>query len=170
MLSNAKSPVLALALVTVFGGCTMSTASQQGQSNAVDPVNASYSVTLDSGIVMTPQEATDAGCDTSKEICATPIKVKNTLDLSTMPNGDLAFSVFTNAFNGHSCSLDGIARKAESPNTWEFVQYNDGAACKLNIRVENGAVTLQQDEGSNCDAYCGSRAYLGGTFPFSSIK
>lgn len=170
MLSKARSPVLAMALVTVFGGCTAQNTLQQPQSNAVDPTNANYSVMIDSGMMMTPQEAAAAHCDTNTEVCTYPTKVENTLALSTLENGDLAFDVTINGFNGHSCGLQGVAHKTDTPNIWRIEKNNDGEMFKMNIAVGNGAVTLTQDADSNDRAYCGARASLNGTFPISSLK
>lgn len=145
------------------------TSMQASRRGSGDPANASYSRTVNSGIVMSAGEAAAAHCDTSKEVCFKPIEVENTLQLSRTPNGDLKFDVFINGFNGHSCGLQGLAKKAATSDLWHYEAFEYGALCKFDIKIGAEAVAIEQDDGSDCSAYCGARAYLGGEFPISSM-
>lgn len=134
-----------------------------------DPANASYSVPVDSGVMMTKEEAAAANCDMDVEVCFKPYKAHDTLNLSTTPNGNLEYAIRVNAFNGHMCMMEGTAQKTGTANLWHDKQRNDRTVCKINIKIGPNAVTVKQDKDSDCSYFCGARAYLAGEFPMSSM-
>ena len=174
MASHAKKSLCALSLALVFSGCASTTTPQQTN----DIVNASYSVTHDSGVIVNASPTSAADCPAGSEytedtnFCVQPNTVTDELILNAQDNGDLEFDTWINGSNGHICSANGIAQTTAQPNVWRFEGQVGGEVCRVDITADDQNITLRQDHsaGSNCSAYCGNRANFGGTFPLSSMK
>ena len=78
-------------------------------------------------------------------------------------DGDRAMvNLDLNFFNGHSCSVAGIARLAgerliyreEEPNPW-----SDGG-CQLEVWRDGGKLRWTEAEGTSCQSHCGARGGL----------
>ncbi|MBE0466603.1 MAG: hypothetical protein IBX71_05185 [Candidatus Desulforudis sp.] len=169
MFDSARGYISVLGTAFILAACATQAA----------PLNLAgdYAVPRDSGIITNARPAGPADCPSpdqyveGQDMCIEPTAVTDTLTLTPQDNGDLAFNIFTNAFNGHSCSAEGVARQTGA-QSWRFErqsEYGEGI-CKVDITVKGGSVHFQQDyeAGSDCRDYCGNRASLGGTFPLSS--
>jgi len=170
MIHNARSCFSILGAAFVLASCATAITPQS--------LTGTYEVPRESGIITNARAADDDQCPQGSvmqgaDMCVEPATVTDTLTVTEQPDGDLSFDVLINAFNGHSCSLNGVAQQT-GPQSWRIEkagEYTD-AICKVDIVVEDGAITFQQDydSGSDCSAYCGARAQMGGSFPLSSLQ
>ena len=76
-------------------------------------------------------------------------------------------------YNGHSCSIAGIAKTAGNKLIYSEKQpsYDGGSTCRLTITTKGKNLLLDDGEGS-CQAYCGARGSLSGFdfIPLSSKR
>lgn len=76
-------------------------------------------------------------------------------------------------YNGHSCSIAGIAKTAGNKLIYSEKQpsYDGGPSCRLTITTKGKNLLLDDGEGS-CQAYCGARGSLSGFdfIPLSSKR
>lgn len=169
MLGHAPSYISILGAAFMLAAC----ATQAAPPNLA----GDYAVSRDSGMITNARPSSPEDCPVpdqyvaGQDMCIKDTKVTDTLELAPQDNGDLGFSIFTNAFNGHSCSVEGVAKQT-GVQSWRFErqsEYSDGV-CKVDITVEDDEILFKQDRdaGSDCRDYCGNRAALGGTFPLSS--
>lgn len=71
------------------------------------------------------------------------------------------FDIHLNFFNGHECSIGGVATLEEGALVYrdpEMTGYGDGGPCTLRIR-RSGSRLGWDDQGS-CSGYCGARGSL----------
>jgi len=102
--------------------------------------------------------------------CISPYVGKNILGLLHTPENDLNFSLSLDFFNGHSCSLQGIAKPDK--DGWTYLEKNqaeeNGAFCKLTFIMKDNTIVTHAD-GNLCVEYCGARGSLDkAEFPLSS--
>ncbi|MBW8911820.1 MAG: hypothetical protein JF564_08040, partial [Sphingomonas sp.] len=76
-------------------------------------------------------------------------------------------------YNGHSCSIAGIAKTAGTTLAYREKQpsYDGGPTCHLTITTKGKSLLLDDGDGS-CQSYCGARGSLSGfdLIPLSSKR
>ncbi|KQN26599.1 hypothetical protein ASE86_11000 [Sphingomonas sp. Leaf33] len=77
----------------------------------------------------------------------------------------------TNFFNGHSCSLSGVAAAERASIIYrEPASGVTGGACVMTLR-RRGAKLSFTDNNGGCQSYCGARGgFAGGELPWSSRR
>ena len=92
--------------------------------------------------------------------------VSDSLHLDIHPDGGLSFRFILIQTNGHSCSMEGVAR--EKNGYWEYREpvFDDSTSedgeCILRLRFSESEIWLQ-DLGNHCRSnYCGQRAGIDG--------
>ncbi|MFP4313471.1 MAG: hypothetical protein ACLFR0_03995 [Alphaproteobacteria bacterium] len=137
----------------------------------VQNLSGHYQTTLQSGIVMpagTPKEECTQEWSGLESTCVDDAEFTNHLLLFQQSDA-LHFQTVLWFFNGHMCSLSGVA--SPHPKGWMYEEYTDIADCKFFIREDNGVILLEADREHNCRAYCGARGYFSGIqFPLSAKK
>ena len=138
-----------------------------------------YEITKPNGVVVPDGEGEI--CDTElsmAQTCVQSIETKDVLALQEKEHGDLVFATHISFFNGHSCSIRGLAKK--DGDRWVFNaplsvgDLSEYGVCELEIYLEDGSVVLNsqfEDEISQlCRSnYCGMRGHLNNIkFPKSS--
>ena len=76
-------------------------------------------------------------------------------------------------YNGHSCSIAGIAKTTGNKLLYSEKQpsYDGGPTCRVTITTKGKSLLLDDGDGS-CQAYCGARGSLSGfdSIPLSSKR
>lgn len=76
-------------------------------------------------------------------------------------------------YNGHSCSIAGVAKAAGGKLVYSEKQpsYDGGPTCRLTITTKGKSLLLDDGDGS-CQSYCGARGSLSGfdLIPLSSKR
>jgi hypothetical protein len=76
-------------------------------------------------------------------------------------------------YNGHSCSIAGVAKAASGKLVYSEKQpsYDGGPTCHLTITTKGKSLLLDDGDGS-CQSYCGARGSLSGFdfIPLSSKR
>jgi len=97
--------------------------------------------------------------------CVETYEASNTLGVLPLNDRDLAFGASLSFFNGHSCSLQGVAVK--DADGW--VYDNQADDCVLDITLSTDGITLDADDTFDCRRNCGARGYFKEIyFPLSS--
>lgn len=140
-----------------------------------DDISGLYETTHDNGFVAPLDE--NGECTAPNEImdgssmCITPYESTNQFGAILQDNGDLAFKTMLMFFNGHSCSLDGVAQPIHE-NHWVYRYEEEGnpdSHCALDIVVSNDSILLNAKSEANCRYFCGARgAFYNIRFPLSS--
>lgn len=82
------------------------------------------------------------------------------------------FDIHLNFFNGHECSVGGLATLEEGALVYrdpEMTGYGEGGTCTLRIRRAGNR--LSWDDQGSCSGYCGARGSLrGGSIAWSSRR
>ena len=77
-----------------------------------------------------------------------------------------------NFYNGHSCSLVGVAQVESDSLVYRGSaddRFADGEPCRLAVRRQGTALTW--DDAGTCKAHCGARgSFLNGTLPWKSKR
>ena len=133
-------------------------------------VSGIYKTTYESGFV--PSEDTGDACEKPYKMidtmCLDPYTAENILGLFQEKNGALNFAATLSFFNGHTCTIDGVAEK--NGKGWIFEAAADGGlVCQLSINIKDEVITLDVTKGYDCQSYCGANGTLSGAeFPLSS--
>ncbi len=98
-------------------------------------------------------------------MCIEPYEAINRLVLHETPYDKLYFGLHLSFFNGHSCSVGGIANK--NNKGWLFEEIDSANApnesfddCRLDITVDAEHITLNAQDEAPCRMYCGARGSL----------
>ncbi len=131
-----------------------------------------YKTSHDSGIIAPLNEGEECKPPYKEEEfgCIEPYTGVNVMGLHETENKDLDFALSLDFFNGHSCSIEDVAKKDNTG--WTYLEKGEGEYsdqfCKVTFSIVDGNVVIHAD-GDICSAYCGARGRLDGTtFPLAS--
>lgn len=148
-----------LTLALILGAC------QEEKSPSLTGI---YQTTFENGLFVPASTPCEAPYKIIDGHCIEPYTATDTLGLFEEPNGDLSFAASLSFSNGHSCTINGTAKK--SPDGWAFNgEQAQNGACKFLIKSNGGKITFDVAENADCTYYCGARGTLDGAeFPASS--
>lgn len=77
-------------------------------------------------------------------------------------------------FNGHTCTLWGIARVADGKLVYQEQGSRDDGACQLEVTLKDGEVVLEDvlapGGAHSCRSHCGARGSMSGRWPYASRR
>lgn len=77
-------------------------------------------------------------------------------------------------FNGHTCTLWGIARVAEGKLVYQQQGSRDEGACQVEVMLKGGDVVLDDvlapDGAHTCRSHCGARGSMSGKWPYATRR
>jgi hypothetical protein len=100
---------------------------------------------------------------TSGDISGARFPVQDQLVIVATGPGHAVFDLQLHFFNGHECSIGGVATLEGSRLVYENAQTTgyDGSACRLEIWRDGNRIRWDDGE-STCQGFCGARGGLGG--------
>lgn len=148
--------IFCLALSLLLGAC---------KEDKAQSLTGVYQTSFENGILVPG----DISCASPYKIidgqCIEPYTSTDTLGFFQETNGDLFFAANLSFSNGHSCTIDGMAKKETDGGGWIFENEN----CKLLIKLNSEKITFDVPQNHDCGHYCGARGNLSGAeFPLSS--
>jgi hypothetical protein len=97
-------------------------------------------------------------------------RVTDTLEILRVDKGRVYFTVDLNFFNGHTCSLSGIAESEKGALVYRDNSDDPAKPCELRLVAKKGRITFEDAE-QLCRATCGARGgYNGAEFFLTSRR